>query len=197
MKSFAMNLASIVAATATAMPVAAQYMEAQIADIRAATEKYSDVNAALADGFVPDPSGACVTAEAEGLPPELGGMGIHYLHMGRLGITTDKPRVDGNGTNVDFAQPSILLYEPQADGTLALIGVENLVFIKAWEAAGNSGAPSFAGRKWDRMADDAGTDGDEAHAFEPHFDLHVWTARENPAGPTAPFNPAVNCENAG
>ena len=54
----------------------------------------------------------------------------------------------------DFLQPGILIYEPQADGSLALVAVENLVFIQAWEAAGNSERPTFHGRPYDLMADD-------------------------------------------
>lgn len=61
--------------------------------------------------------------------------------------------------------PSILLYEPQADGSLVLVGVENLVFEKAWRAAGNTKPPSFAGRSWDYMKNDPNTPGDEAHGF--------------------------------
>lgn len=163
--------------------------------IRAATEKYKDVNVALADGFVPDPSGHCVSAAAEGLPAELGGMGIHYLRMDLLGITGDTPRVDGTGTHTDFMQPAILLYEPQADGSLVLVGVENLVFEAAWRAAGNDGPPVLNGRSWDHMADNAATEGDEAHGFMPHYDQHVWLFRANPAGDLEPFNPAVSCAN--
>lgn len=163
--------------------------------LRVAAEKYRDVNAALADGFVPDPSGACVSAEAEGLPAELGGMGIHYLHPALLQIATDTPRVDGVGTHTDFMKPAILLYEPQADGTLVLVGIENLVFEAAWRSLGNDGPPVMNGRPWDRMADHQETDLDEAHGFMPHFDQHVWLFRDNPAGMLEPFNPAVSCAN--
>ncbi len=166
-----------------------------LAAVRAAAAKYQDVNAALAAGYVPDPSGLCVSAAAEGLPPEWGAMGIHYLNMAALGITGAKPRIDGQGTHTDFLTPAILLYEPQADGSLELVGVENMVFQAAWAAAGNSQPPSFAGVQWDAMADDPATTGDEAHGFAPHYDRHVWAFRENPAGPFAPFNPAVSCEN--
>ena len=76
-------------------------------------------------------------------------------------------------THTDFQKPAILIYEPQADGSLVLVGVENLVFQEAWRAAGNSAAPEFAGKTWDAMADDPNTLGDEAHGFEPHFDQHV------------------------
>ena len=162
--------------------------------IRAATEKYKDVNVALAEGFIPDPSGQCVSAAAEGLPAEWGAMGIHYINPERLQITAGEPRVNGNSTHTDFTKPSILLYEPQKDGSLELMGIENLVWIEAWKAAGNTSLPMFKGRKWDMMADDAATEGDEAHGFMPHYDQHVWLYRENPGGMLNPFNPAASCE---
>lgn len=171
----------------------AQNVTDEIAAIKAATEKYHDVNVALAEGFVPDPSGHCITAAEEGLPPEWGGMGIHYLNMAALKLTASEPRVDGQSTYTDFLKPAILLYEPQEDGALVLVGVENLVFQKAWHAAGNSEPPSFAGRVWDAMADDPATEADEAHRFQPHYDQHVWF-RENPIGALMPFNPNVTCE---
>ena len=80
---------------------------------------------------------------------------------------------------------------------MKLAGVENLVFIANWTAAGMGGAPTFAGQSWDTMMDNPDTAGDEAHGFQPHYDLHVWTVRDNPAGPTTPFNPAVICPMAG
>ncbi len=163
-----------------------------LAAVREATVKYKDVNAALADGYVPH-EGGCISAAAEGLPAELGAMGIHYLNPAFLGVTATQPRVTGAGLNTDFSKPSILLYEPQADGSLVLAGVENLVFVKAWEAAGNGARPMFGNQEWELMADDGATAGDEAHGFEPHYDLHVWTERANPAGPFVGFNPAVTC----
>lgn len=166
---------------------------AAVEKIRAAAARYADVNVALAEGFIPDPSGHCVTAGMAGLPPEWGAMGIHYMNMDRLGVTASAPRVDGTGTHTDFSQPAILLYEPQADGSLELVGVENLVFEAAWRAAGHDTAPVLVGRDWDHMADDPATPGDEAHGFAPHFDQHVWF-RSNPAGDLMPFNATVSCD---
>ena len=163
-------------------------------EIRAATEKYKDVNVALAEGFIPDPSGHCVSAAAEGLPAEWGAMGIHYINPNLLQITAAEPRVNGNSTHTDFTRPAILLYEPQADGSLVLMGIENLVWIEAWQAAGNTDMPKFRGRSWDMMVDDPATEGDEAHGFMPHYDQHVWLFRENPTGILNPFNPAATCE---
>lgn len=166
---------------------------ALIESVRAATLRFEDVDVALAEGYVPDPSGECVTAAAHGMPAELGGMGIHYLRPDLLGLTVTEPRVDGTGTHTDFINPAILLYEPQADGSLVLVGVENLVFQAAWEAAGNEGPPILAGRAWDYMVDDPATPAEEAHHFEAHYDQHLWF-RDNPNGNLEPFNPRVTCE---
>lgn len=186
LKAAAITAAFLVASSASAD----QY---DLDALRAAVEKYKDVNVALAEGFIPDPSGHCVDAGAEGLPAELGGMGIHYLNPALLKIAATEPRVNGMSTHTDFTSPAILLYEPQADGSLVLVGIENLVFEEAWKAAGNAAGPSINGRMWDHMADNPDTDGDEAHGFEPHFDQHVWLFRENPNGNLEPFNPNVTC----
>lgn len=167
-------------------------VEMQIEAIKVAAARFADVNIALAEGYVPDPSGHCVDAKAEGLPAEWGAMGVHYLRADLLGITAAAPRVDGDGLNTDFLNPSILLYEPQKDGSMKLVGVENLVFEKAWKEAGNAEAPMSMGRAWDQMADDPTTAADEAHGFEPHYDQHVWFVN-NPAGPLMPFNPEITC----
>jgi hypothetical protein len=167
--------------------------EAMIETLRAATQRFEDVNVAKAEGYMPDPSGTCVNAEAHGMPAELGGMGIHYLRPDLLGITVTKPRVDGTSTHTDFMNPGILLYEPQEDGSMVLVGIENLVFRKAWEEAGFTEPPTLAGRRWDLMVDNPDTPGEEAHHFEPHYDQHVWF-RDNLNGNLEPFNPPVTCK---
>ena len=55
-----------------ATQASAQSLDEDIAAAKAASEKYQDVNVALAEGFVPDPSGHCIPAGAEGLPPDWG-----------------------------------------------------------------------------------------------------------------------------
>ena len=167
---------------------------ARLDEVRAATDRFRDVNVAVTEGYLRDPMNLCDDAAMMGRPAELGAMGIHYFRPDLLGITAPpNPRVTGTGTHTDFSQPAILIYEPQADGSLELVAVENLVFIKAWEAAGNTERPTFAGVPFDRMEDDPTTPEDEAHMFEPHYDLHVWLYRENPRGTFAQFNPAVSC----
>ena len=123
-------------------------------------------------------------------------MGIHYIHPAKLQINGTEPRVDGMSTYTDWAKPAILIYEPQADGSMKLVAVENLVFEAAWDAAANGEELVLNGRGWDHMADDPSTPGDEAHGFMPHYDQHVWLFRENPMGVLMPFNPNVTCEHA-
>lgn len=171
-----------------------QDTEAMRAEIKAASERFTDVNVALAEGYIPDPTGACVTAEMEGQPAEKGAMGIHYFRPDLLGITATQPRVDGTGTHTDFLKPGVLIYEPQADGSLELVAVENLAFEKSWKEAGNGGPPSFEGHDWVHMVNDPATEVDEAHGFQPHYELHAWVFRDNPNGLFEPFNPAVTCE---
>lgn len=168
--------------------------EPSLEEVRSATERFRDVKVALAEGYVRDPMNICDTAPMMGRPAKLGAMGIHFFRPDLLGISAPpNPRVDGNGTHIDFLKPGILIYEPQADGSLELVAVENLVFQKSWHAAGNSKPPSYQGVEYDTMQDDPKTAIDEAHMFEPHYDRHVWLYRENPNGMFAQFNPRVNC----
>jgi hypothetical protein len=168
--------------------------EPTLAEVRRATERYRDVNVALAEGYIRDPANLCDSAEMMGRPASLGAMGIHFFRPDMLGITAPpSPRVNGNGTHTDFRRPSILIYEPQADGSLELVAVENLVFAAAWRAAGHAAPPTFHGEPYDSMVDDPGIEADEAHMFEPHYDRHVWIYRKNPNGVFAQFNPGVTC----
>ena len=183
------------AALAMRTPAAAPTREPSLKDVRVATERFRDVNVALAEGYVRDPGNMCDAAEMMGKPAELGVMGIHFFRPDLLGITAPPaPRVSGTGTHTDFTKPAVLIYEPQADETLQLVAVENLVFIKSWEAAGNKAPPSFQGKQYDTMVDDPATSIDEAHNFEPHYDRHVWIYRDNPSGVFAQFNPNVTCK---
>ncbi|MDA1088728.1 MAG: hypothetical protein O3A85_00220 [Proteobacteria bacterium] len=190
-------ISAFVALFVLALPsnVVAHDISAEIKKIQQATSKYSDVNVALAEGYVPAPPGHCIDAASEGLPPEWGGMGIHYIRPDVLKITATDPRVDGMSTHTDFMKPAILLYEPQANGGLILVGAENLVFMKAWKEAGHHNPPKSMGRTWDTMMDDANTPQDEAHMFQPHHDQHVYFRKHaNLKDGLNPFSPTVSCK---
>lgn len=181
---------SIIEAVRTTNPELAD----QLYQIYDATKKYNDIDLALADGYIRDPMNICEEAPMMGLPAFMGNMGVHFLHPDLLKITGDTPRINGEGIHTDFFRPGILIYEPQHDGSMKLVAIENLVFTEAWYNAGNEVRPSFMGYDYFFMINNPLTQADEAHMFEPHYDLHMWLYRENPHGLFSPFNPAVTCE---
>ena len=190
-------LATAAVLAATGEPVVAETPgpgEPTLAEMRAATERFRDVQVALAEGYIRDPADMCETADMLGKPASAGAMGVHYFRPDLLGVTAPpNPRVNGTSTYTDFRAPAILIYEPQVDGSMELVAVENLVFQESWAAAGHASPPTFHGVPYDDMKDDPATAVDEAHNFEPHYDRHVWLYRENPNGMFEPFNPAVSC----
>ena len=164
--------------------------------VRSVAEKYRDVNVAKAEGYTTD--NKCVTAEMLGFPASMGAMGLHYVRRDWLGLPpTPLPpggsRVRGTGTHTDFTKPAMLVYEPQPDGSLELVAVENLVFADAWHKAAGEQPPKFHGRNWPLLKDDPATKVDEAHGWEPHYEQHLWVFRSNPNGMYLPFNPNVSC----
>jgi len=179
------------------MPTAAVARDPTISAVKTASAKFRDVSVAKAEGYTTD--GKCMSAAMIGYPKSAGTMGVHYVRKDLIGITPPPPgkRVTGTNTHTDFMQPSMLVYEPQAGGSLKLVAVENLVFESAWRAAGHNGAPTFHGRRYVLLKDDPNTAVDEAHNYEPHYELHIWLYRHNPKGLFAEFNPNVTCAHNG
>ena len=171
--------------------------EPSLDEVKALAAKYRDVNVAIREGYTTDHK--CTTAEMLGFPREMGAMGLHYVRRDLLGLPP-KPapagsgRVHGTGTYTDFRKPAMLVYEPQADGSLQLVAVENLVFASAWQAAGKKGPPTFRGQPYVLLTDKPETKVDEAHGWEPHYELHLWLFRDNPNGMYSEFSPRVTCE---
>lgn len=157
-------------------------------DVRAATTKYQDVAVAEADGYVRDPLDICETPYSLGVFENLGVMGVHYLRQDLLGVGAEGSRLDATGVHTSFLEPSVLVYEPQPDSTLALVAVANVVSASAWEAAGEREPPSFGGQPFEYVPMNPGT------GYAAHYDLHVWLYRDNPSGLFARYNPAVSCE---
>ncbi len=142
----------------------------ELAQVRQATDKYHDVNVALADGFIRTP--ACVSS------PD-GGMGIHFINPARL-----------MDPAVNILEPEILLYNETADG-MKLLGVEYMYAIGAPDThVPNPAPPSpiIFGRSLDGPM--------EQHepGQPPHYDLHVWIWQANPSGMFAMWNPNVKCQ---
>jgi hypothetical protein len=138
----------------------------QLAAIRAATARYHHIETAIRDGFVP--ISECVSH------PLLGGMGIHYARPDRM-----------DDAGYIATEPEMLLYVPEADGTMKLLGVEYLIWEHAWNAAGQSGRPMFHDHPFDHSP--------AGHGMPARYSLHVWVWQPNPSGMFAPFNPRVTC----
>jgi hypothetical protein len=98
-------------------------VDRDIARVRAATERFKSVEAAVAAGY-PRHSD-CIAY------PGQGAMGYHFQNAGLL-----------DGT-LDVEQPEILVYEKMADGSFKLNGVEYVVPISAWT---KSDAPTIMGQ---------------------------------------------------
>jgi len=128
--------------------------------------------------------------------PTLGTMGFHYVNPRILGLTPPSTwvngKVNGTGTDTGVDPPAILLYVPDGQGGLELVGIELLVFAAAWDAANNH-PPMYRGRAFNYMADNPATPHDEAHGFMPHYDLHIWLFEHNPSGLYAQWNPSISC----
>lgn len=100
---------------------------------------------------------------------ELGAMGYHYANLELL---------DGS---VDLLDPEALMYEPNANGQLNLVGLEYIVPIEAWES---EEVPVLLGQEF-HTNEDLGL-----------YTLHIWLWRQNPAGMFTDWNPKVSCKHA-
>src|SRR5258708_7267786 len=76
--------------------------------VRAANDRFKNVSVAVAEGYAPIP---CVSG-IDG-----GAMGVHYVNADFLKDTT-----------VDLKRPQAVMYEPTANGEMALVAVEYITF---------------------------------------------------------------------
>lgn len=137
-------------------------MLANVKGVKAATERFRDFAAAQAAGYVKQfPEGCVETAD--------GSQGYHWLNP---------TLVD---TIVDPLRPELVMYEPQADGAMKLIGVDYVVPFDQWTAAE---PPTLFGMPLGR---------NEKLSV---YAIHIWTERPNPSGTFAMFNPAASCRYA-
>ena len=135
---------------------------------REGTEKYQDVGKALGDGY--KPVSPCVEA------PGLGAMGIHYLNEAYVA-----------DPSIRAGKPELLLYFPEANGKLRLVGVEYFRPDADQDLTTTGDRPSLAGIPFDGPM--LGHDPD----MPIHYDLHAWVWKWNPTGVFAQFNPELHC----
>jgi hypothetical protein len=136
--------------------------------VRESTRRFRDVKVAEAEGY--SLLFGCVSG------PDWGAMGLHYVNLSLVG--------DGE---LDPARPEIVIYEPQPDGGLRLIGADFLVFADTWHAT-TSATPELMGQL--------------LHLFESpnrfglpaFYTLHVWAWKHNPSGTFVNWHPQVSCD---
>jgi hypothetical protein len=136
-----------------------------LAEIRAATARYHNIEEAYADGYIL--GSPCVSS------PE-GGMGYHLIN---LDLVMDNV--------IDHRQPEALVYEPMKNGRMRLVAVEYIVPYPFWDQA--EGVPVLGNKVFDDMPN-------FPEPLGPNYQLHVWVWKNNPAGIYNPYNPNVNCE---
>lgn len=130
--------------------------------VRRTADRFRELAAARAAGYTRQyPEGCVQTGE--------GSQGFHFIN---------ESLVD---ERVDLITPELVMYEPKADGSMELIGVDYVIPFDRWTAAE---PPQVLGRPMMRN--------------EPLgvWALHIWTHRDNPSGMFAAYNPAANCDHA-
>lgn len=144
-----------------------------LAAVRDATQRYQDVNAAIADGYTL--MFGCVTG------PDVGAMGLHYVNMKIVQDTS-------NGiAPLDAARPQIVIYEPTANGGVRLIGADFLVLAQGWNLNHPGGAPQLMGQLFQFF------DAPNRFGLPPFYTLHVWAWKDNPSGAFVNWHPHVSC----
>jgi hypothetical protein len=140
----------------------------ELAAVRAATAKYHDVSAALANGYQLGYRGVVTGCISN---PTAGAMGYHYFNWAAM----DDPAIHEG-------DPEVLVYHTGDDGTLVLGAVEWVVPKTLWELAGNTEPPVVFG--------------ESLHVLNPVLNwyiAHAWIWTHNPAGMFADWNPEVSC----
>jgi hypothetical protein len=168
MKKWIVVSASVTAILGLGAFVMAQYTPQptvdQLSQVRTALSQFENVDAAVKAGYAKFMD--CMSSSQ-------GAQGLHYTN----GALLDDPALDP-------LRPEALMYEPRADGSLRLVGLEYLVFQKAWHDAGHKAAPALLGREFSLNT---------TLLPQPFYALHLWVWQYNPLEVFANWNPLVIC----
>jgi hypothetical protein len=135
--------------------------------VRDATQRFQDVSVAEAAGY--QLQFGCVSGS------DFGAMGMHFVNSALVG--------DGI---IDATRPEIVIYEPQPNGRLRLIGADYLVLADAWNAT-HSGPPQLMGQLFHLF------DSPNRFGLPAFYTLHVWAWKENPTGAFVNWHSNVSC----
>lgn len=140
-----------------------------IEKVRGATAQFRDFQSARAiyNGATP-----CVSG------PNEGAMGVHIIKTSIL--------LDGA---VDVNEPEALIYEPQSNGYMRLVGVEYIVTASEWAKNHPDGStPAIDGQLMNYVG------APNRYGLPGFYELHVWAWEDNPKGSFADWNTRVSCE---
>jgi hypothetical protein len=143
-------------------------MNALIQVVRQSTERYLNVSAAQAAGYVLQ--FGCVSGG------DYGAMGMHFVNGPLV--------ADGV---IDATRPEIVIYEPLPNGSLRLIGADYLVLADAWNAT-HTGPPELMGQLFHYF------ESPNRFGLPAFYTLHVWAWKENPTGAFVNWHSNVSCE---
>ena len=143
--------------------------DALIAKVREATERFQTVAAAKSAGYIQGTP--CVSG------PDRGAMGIHYVRLDLI-----------ENAVLDVNQPSALIYEPEADGTQRLVGVEYLVFADVWNSNNPNTPAALEGNLLNYIPFP------NRYGLPAIYEIHVWAWEANPLGSNADWNTHVTCD---
>jgi hypothetical protein len=88
-------------------------------------------------------------------------------------------------------KPEALIYEPQSNGKLRIVGVEYIVPKEAWDPLHPNplDRPSLLGHLLNFVSSP------NRYGIEGGFyEIHVWAFEDNPKGALTDWNPDVTCE---
>jgi hypothetical protein len=138
--------------------------------VRAATARFKDINAAIAEGWVQGTP--CVSG------PDTGAMGVHFVQPARIAAGV-----------LQADEPEALIYEPLRGGEYRLVGVEFIVLASVWQSKNPAGTtPALDGDLLNYI------EAPNRYGLPAFFELHVWAWENNPKGSFADWNTAVTCE---
>jgi hypothetical protein len=149
-------------------------IESLAEQVRIGTARFRDINVAIREGY------AAATTCVSG--PDTGAMGVHMIH-----VSHGQPDRVADGI-LNPREPEALIYEPQADGAMRLVGVEFIEIAADWNTNRDPVAPpSVAGHLMNLVADP------NRFRLPAFYELHVWAWEANPRGTFADWNTQVTC----
>jgi hypothetical protein len=135
-----------------------------------ATARYTNINVAIAEGWVA--ATPCVSG------PDTGAMGVHLVLPARV-----------NAGLLNAEQPEALIYEPMANGSMRLVGVEFIVLASIWETNNPAGGvPALDGNLLNYVP------APNRYGLPAFYEMHVWAWENNPKGSYADWNTNVTCD---